>query len=274
MLTLIDAVCLAGNVRCQNDDAFGLTFRRAFVIDGASDLDAPSVSGFGSDASWLTRLGSSILMAADGNGDTRDVVRDVAREAAAEWDRLTGDEQFPAWRHPSATLLILTELGDGIEFLRLGDCTALMADWRGMRALRSDGKTGEVESARRSGAVAGDTLDLRSGPRRELLRRRRTESVTASHVLGLRQECAAAADVHLMALEPPAHVLLMTDGFSALVDVYRLYSDASILDAARDRGLSALAEELRAYERADSRGNSHPRWKTSDDATALLIRID
>jgi hypothetical protein len=38
-------------------------------------------------------------------------------------------------------------------------------------------------------------------------------------------------------------------------------------------GLQELGRELRAVEAADAHGARHPRFKTSDDATALLLRL-
>ena len=39
------------------------------------------------------------------------------------------------------------------------------------------------------------------------------------------------------------------------------------------QGLAALGAELRAIEDADARGEKFPRFKKSDDATALLLRL-
>jgi hypothetical protein len=43
--------------------------------------------------------------------------------------------------------------------------------------------------------------------------------------------------------------------------------------AAEGRGLAALAGELRSIEAADPEGVRFPRFKRSDDATALLLRV-
>ncbi len=65
----------------------------------------------------------------------------------------------------------------------------------------------------------------------------------------------------------------MSDGFSALVDRYQAYDAAGLVCAALDKGLQELARELRAIEAADAAGTRHPRFKVSDDATALLMRL-
>jgi len=40
-----------------------------------------------------------------------------------------------------------------------------------------------------------------------------------------------------------------------------------------NKGLAILGEQLRSIESADSGGDKFPRFKKSDDATALLLRL-
>jgi len=40
-----------------------------------------------------------------------------------------------------------------------------------------------------------------------------------------------------------------------------------------DKGLAALGAQLRAIEAGDAGGDTFPRFKKSDDATALLLRF-
>ena len=68
-------------------------------------------------------------------------------------------------------------------------------------------------------------------------------------------------------------ILLGTDGFLALAIDYGRYSPESLLAAAEQRGLALLGDELRAVEAADPDGLRYPRFKRSDDATALLLAL-
>jgi hypothetical protein len=92
-------------------------------------------------------------------------------------------------------------------------------------------------------------------------------------VFGLQPDCADHARHWHLDLKRPAHVLLCTDGFSALVDRYRVYDAVGLVRAALDKGLQELGRELRAIETADAGGALHPRFKPSDDATALLLHF-
>ena len=44
--------------------------------------------------------------------------------------------------------------------------------------------------------------------------------------------------------------------------------------AAQEKGLVALGAELRAIEDADAEAEKFPRFKKSDDATALLVQVE
>jgi hypothetical protein len=66
---------------------------------------------------------------------------------------------------------------------------------------------------------------------------------------------------------------MASDGFFALVSDYGRYSVDELMSAAQERGLAALGKELRAIEAADPKGLSFPRFKSSDDATALLLSL-
>ena len=77
-----------------------------------------------------------------------------------------------------------------------------------------------------------------------------------------------------MKVAPGSHLLLASDGFLALASDYGAYSADNLMAAARDKGLVALGQELRAIEAGDAGGDRFPRFKKSDDATALLLRIN
>jgi hypothetical protein len=81
-----------------------------------------------------------------------------------------------------------------------------------------------------------------------------------------------ARSLHIAA-SPGTTILLASDGFLALVSDYERYDAASLMEAAERNGLEALGRELRAIEEGDPEGRRYPRFKKSDDATALLLRL-
>jgi hypothetical protein len=92
-------------------------------------------------------------------------------------------------------------------------------------------------------------------------------------VFGVQPE-AGAQIVHQSTAAPAGtRVLVMTDGFYRLVTPYQRYTDAQLIEAANERGLGALMNELRGMEASPEDDAKIGRFKTSDDATALLIEV-
>jgi hypothetical protein len=77
----------------------------------------------------------------------------------------------------------------------------------------------------------------------------------------------------IVKVAPGTKMLLASDGFLALASDYGAYGADSLMEAAVEKGLKSLGEELRAIEAGDAGGDKFPRFKKSDDATALLLRL-
>lgn len=274
MLTFVEGLSLAGDRAKQNDDAFGFASGRAWVIDGATDLHEHSLTGAASDAAWIAHHANTSFHAAEGD-DLRAIVRDASKAAAHDLHRLTGDVG-EHWRKPIASMVMLSETGAGVAGLDLGDCRvfALDADG-GVHVAGGPEGAADEEAALAAQQTDADKPLLRRDDTIAMLRRMRGElnQPGAHWSFCTDPACADEARTWSLTLKRPAHVLLMTDGFSALVDRYRAYDAAGLLRSARDKGLAELGRELRAIEAEDASGARHPRFKRSDDATALLMRL-
>lgn len=288
MLTLVESISLAGDRAKQNDDAHGAQGACAWVIDGATDLhDAPTTE-YPSDAAWIASFLNSTLyhglsafdISGGDEGELRRelaIASDLASKEFAEVYLPTDQER---WRLPTAAVLVVSEVEQRhLVGLDLGDCRCFALDANGAgHAAGGSGRTADRETqAAADAAKRTGGAPLLRDPRTLLwLREQRTAHNTqgAYWVFGLQPECAEHARAWTLDLPKPAHLVLCTDGFSALVDRYAAYDAAGLVRAALDRGLQELGRELREIEAGDAAGARHPRWKRSDDATALLLRLD
>jgi serine/threonine protein phosphatase PrpC len=279
MLTLVEAISLAGDRAKQNDDAFGHAGPNAWVIDGATDLHETPLTFDASDASWLARYINLRLTTGVGN-DISAKLREISHGAAQAFATEVRDKPYERWQSPTASVLVVREVGGNrIYGGDLGDCRCFALDADGgahAAGSRENGTDDEQQRARDASKNAGSAALLRDPGTMAMLR-----AVRAQHnlpgggywVFGLQPECADHARHWTLDLKRPAHLLLCTDGFSALVDRYRVYDAAGLVRAALDKGLHELGRELRAIEASDATGAQHPRFKRSDDATALLLRL-
>lgn len=272
MLTLLDAVSAGGDRAGQNDDAYGVAPGAAWVIDGATDLDAP-LTPTASDAAWIARAANVWLHAQPdiAAADPVALVRAAAAALRRSFSRHVDPDATPRWRWPLAALLLVQERPDGVTVADLGDCRVFVAGTA--VGGRDRGKDDEHADA---AAHAADTGGARykSADALAFLRAQRGAFYEASAPFGIDPRCADALRVRMIPAPRPSHLLLATDGFAALSDVYGAYDPAGLVTAAVTQGLAPLVAELRAIETADQSGARHPRWKRSDDATAVLLRLE
>lgn len=297
----LDAVSAPGAPGRENEDRlrFGAGF--GLVIDGATGLgDARLVAEGGSDAAWLAEAAASLL--SDGLGAAPDAPRELVRSVnLALRDKLLeamrarpsegprSIEETPGYALPTAAFeavrLASSPEGDGalLEAFGLGDCTLMLLEedggfWRtrGVARERGDEQKAAARLLAETGGLAGGGF-LRSPAVLEQLRRNREKHNSPGGwfwTLGVKPESAEHVIAERRPVRQPALALLATDGFADLVDLYGLYDGPALVRAAAEKGLASLLDELRRTEREiDPAGARFPRFKQSDDATALLLRI-
>lgn len=275
MLTFVEAISLAGDRNKQNDDALGLAQGRAWVIDGATDLDPTPLTPSASDAAWIAHFANAELHRR-ADAPLRDVIADTARAARDAFAALTGGPPPAKWRSPIASLLMAEEDADGVHGLDLGDCRAFALDVAGA-AFAVGGPPDAVDSETQAAAQQTDSDKPLLQREATLVRLKQAREIVnqlgSQWTFGLDPACADHARAWRFMLARPAHILLMTDGFAALTDRYSAHDAAGLVRASLSVGLQDLGRELRAIEAADAAGARHPRFKRSDDATALLLRL-
>lgn len=286
MLTLIEAISLAGDRAKQNDDAHGADAMAAWVIDGATDLHQAPITNYASDAAWLaTYLNESLANSMKGfdlrGATTEDLVRYLrfaSEGLLKEWE-CHSSADIERWMLPTGSVLIVSDTEENVlHGAALGDSRCFALDATGVAhtlgGADDDAATEAAAAAEANKRAKGQAL-LRNQQTVLLLRSKRARHNTPDGywVFGLQPSCADHARTWSVELPRPAHILLCTDGLSALVDRYHAYDAAGLVRAALDKGLQELGRELRAIEAADAGGAKHPRFKPSDDATGVLLRL-
>jgi hypothetical protein len=279
-LEVVEVVTSAGGP--VNDDRAGASGSLAWVIDGATDLVAPTLTGEVSDAAWFAARMDELLR----NG------REIAETPLAELpaylaERLSAAfaqarRRKPAGReeYPSAAGIIVRAHATQLEYVSLGDCSLLAEQEGGICHVGVDeeeaGDRWAVEEiasylSRDSGAtIVAARQDLWT---KFAAVRARMNIDGGYGIFTITPPPTHLVRAGTIAVEPGAYVLLATDGLLRLVDVFRRYDHKRLLEAARIRGLAFLLDELRAIESADPDCAEYPRTKVSDDATGVLLRV-
>jgi serine/threonine protein phosphatase PrpC len=276
---LLDQLSLPGDPAKANEDFLAQNQTAALVMDGATPLGDSLMPG-PSDAAWIAQFGSRRLMARleQGNG-ARKALREALADTQKSFAALRRHPPDEMWQTPCASMMLAVPDEDGVEFLWFGDCAALVKQDDAAVTVVGETFDKRAAEAQRARAIAKEkNLSPASGLSRPefigTLRSSRNRINSGSSWL-FSPDARAASHVsrRVTKIAPGTVLLLATDGFLALASDYGVYSADSLMAAAQSKGLAALGEELRAIEAGDAGGDKFPRFKKSDDATALLLKI-
>jgi hypothetical protein len=282
-IKILDSQSTPSNPAKPNDDRFGHNEASAFVIDGATGLgDRQYIDATGSDAAWIA--------ARFADGFRQQITRDTAISDIARTVSLESREAFlgshpdvPRYAWPLSAFAMLHASQTGFTFYGLGDSCVFLLSEDGTASIHMaipDAFTREQAHAQshiaRTGGITKGGGALGNAETLAALRKHRESQNTAGGIwtLGLVPE---AAD-HLVSEDLPitgkAHAIVCSDGFADLVVLYAAYDAASLVRAALGKGIGPMIEELRRFEReTDPEGLRYPRFKQSDDTTAILVEL-
>ena len=277
---LIDSLSIPGDPDKPNDDSFGVLENAAVVFDGATSLNEPLLPGK-SDAAWLAQFGARRLLAHLKDGDTpADAVKHAMGDAQHSFAALARRPPSERYEIPYAAMMLVVETNAGIEALWFGDCACLVkrpgknTEFVGEALLKKDTERNAAMqlSAAKNVAPAASTNLTEFLP---FLRAARNRLNTEGGGWAFAPDPQAAEHVSHATVDAPSGTLLLlaTDGFLALVSEYNRCDPDTLITAASSVGLRTLGDEIRDIERGDADGTRYPRFKTSDDATAVLLRV-
>ena len=245
----------------------------AWIVDGATDVcairlfpEAPS------DAFWFADAAQELLEALP-PGPPETVIGELADGLRARVEARTGVsvEAIPPGDMPSAALtrMQVDRISKRLVFASLPDCSAVVLPpaGRGFAVEKAPPRLDEQQQAR---ALIAAGADIPAVLRAQRAMMNRPDGYP---VLSVHRSAAGRLEVRTHDGAPGTRVLLCTDGFYRLVDMYGLLDDDGLIRAALDQGLAALVRRLRGFEADAADDARFGRFKTSDDAAAILLAV-
>lgn len=283
-IDVLEGLSMPGSLERENEDAMGATHSVAFVLDGVTGVADTPLMRTKSDAAWVSQTARDLLIEHGTEAAGRDLaglITKVAQGITARFERERSRAPAARYELPWTTLSLIGVEPGRINIAFLGDSRALIETSDDeihnfgppARSTFEQKMAAKMLAARKGQPLGTDTI--RATVLDDLRRARETVNTAGGYWL-LGADAAAGANVVVKSipLEGPAVALLATDGFYALVEDYRHYGDRELIANAQTLGLHILGRELRHVEDEDPVGERYPRMKKSDDATALLVRIE
>jgi serine/threonine protein phosphatase PrpC len=276
---LLDSISIPGNLAKANEDSFGVEGRAAVVMDGATGLGDNLMPGK-SDAAWLATFGARRLMAYVRDGASpQEAVAAALFDAQTSFEALRKRPPSQTWEMPFAAMMLVAQAPRGLQAVWFGDCAALVKRPDAPVEIVGDALEKRGKEAQRVAKLAqkhglSPAAAVNRPQYLEALRKGRNHANTVEGTWAFGPDVRAADHANSQNIEAPPGtlVLLCSDGFLALVSDYKAYDADGLIAACQTKGLAALVRELRAIEAGDADGAKFPRFKTSDDATALLAK--
>ena len=205
--------------------------------------------------------------------DSRELIRGVVDGLSSEWNGLAGHDATLLPPAGSLGLVVYDAAQDLLELTTVGDCVIVWSSpSREREMVLTDVAItdAEKEHHRQLARERPTTNDLNE----ELIRSRRMYMAGESGwIISTNPRVVEALDPVVVKNPVGDLVLVASDGFARSVALPEFdYSWSSVLKAVWSEGLASVVHRLRRQER-DVPSFASGRYKTSDDASALLLRV-
>lgn len=262
-----------GDVSKPNEDWCLVTPTFAVVLDGVSSPAGTADSGCQHGTPWYVRqLGSTLARYSSTASDLplddmlAYAIEDVRREHGSGCDLGSPDT-------PAATVVMFRE-GDGVyDYLVLSDSALIMDVGGGLMVVtdpRADAAAPE-EQRRVFEHPVGSAEHAASLAQMVAAQRQLRNREGGYWVAAAQSEAARHAKTGWVQDDAFGGALAVSDGVTRLRD-WGAFTWEGMLSFARENGPEGLIGAVRHIEAHDVAGTRYPRFRSSDDATAVLIR--
>jgi len=255
----------------KNEDWAGATPSVAVVLDGITSPPGLEETGCSHGTPWLVAsIGSNLTFLAE-QQPTLDLPamlgQAIATTAARHAD--TCDLNDPAT--PSAAVAMVRATSDGLDYLVLSDAVVVIEGRNELRVI-ADLRGQEVVASERAATFAhpiGSPEHAKARHAMVEVQRSYRNSPDGYWVAAGKPEAASHALTGQVPRSDVRRAAVLSDGAAALVEYGRTDWNG-LLDILEHDGPAGLIARVRDAEQSDPDGVRWPRFKPSDDATAIF----
>jgi serine/threonine protein phosphatase PrpC len=258
MFQILETISDPGHPEKPNEDACGHTDAHAWVIDGATGVADGELLAGDTDARWLAQSASGLFaeQAVHFGDDLAGLTRFAIETMREEFNKQKLREPNGRYELPSAAMSLMHCDGHQIHCANFADCRLVLL-----------GDDGDMD-------VLGDHhIDREAASKSRTAKLLEAVGDDGYWILGLDPRAVDFMRTWAIPLTQPVTGLLMSDGFASLAYDYKRLDLAELIVQAREEGLESIVDMIRQVERNDDPAKKfYPRFKGSDDATAILFR--
>src|SRR5262245_37958196 len=258
-----------------NEDWVGATQSIAVVLDGITTPPGMGDVGCTHGTPWLVAsIGSGVLL--HGEQQPQLSLSEILRRAIADTAARHADPcDLNAPGTPSAGVAMLRTAGETLDYLVLSDAFVVIDtgdDVQGITDLRGQQVVADLRAATFAHPIGSAAHATK---RRAMVDQQRSyrNAPQGYWVAAGRPDAADHALIGQVSLADVRRAAVLSDGAGALVE-YRLTDWKRLLDTLEHYGALGVVDRVRKAERSDPHGLRWPRFKTSDDATAVFSSFD
>ena len=280
---LAPALDIDGNPKSFSEDALYVTDGIAALFDGATGVgERRVVKTMSSDPEWFSnKAGEALSKITDVTVPPYEIVRNIITHVRAEYEKDALFADIRDYETPSSTAVMVKRSAtvDALDLVLIADGIIMWnTSDEGFGCVKPSEfliRQGEELEARVAEVAALGMDNARMKMLPELQRIRALMNKPEGYgVLSLDYEVLRHKDFKVVTkkFKKGDRILISSDGLLRYADEYKL-GDRRDFFIAAEKSLAGLLKTVRDFERSDLSCAKLPRFKVSDDVSAVLIEI-
>lgn len=275
---LLDMESEAGDIKKPNEDLVIALDSLFVVLDGATGLGEKLIDNYSSDACWFVNtVRDSLIESWNKEPDFIGAITEAVHFATSEFEQITSKSNIPIYELPSAGMVAVALEGNEVNLYRSGDCSIYYSSDCGTKKIFKNSYLEELDdmSIKEMSKYLeeGKSLEDSREAIKDTLQSNRSMMNTPDgySALSVDNNCIQYIDKVTLPAEKEAKLLLLTDGFSSIIDKYKVHTAQSLFSELEKISAKDVIKKIRHIENMDDQLCEYPRLKKHDDASAIYM---
>ncbi|AKN34132.1 hypothetical protein Ccar_05735 [Clostridium carboxidivorans P7] len=263
-----------------NEDIAYAENNYGWVIDGATGLNKTNLTGSKGDVYWFVNEWNNYLKdnILDKSKDIKEIVSKGMDFIGNKFNKISSTKYPDKVDLSAASIAIIRINNNKVEYFLLGDCTLIVENNNGKSSIIKQmllDKLDNIAKAEMNKLMLNEGISFIEARQRInplLIKHRLLKNTPEGYwTLGFDKNAVENSLYGYLDLEECKKALLMSDGFSAIFDNYKYMQADDLISIIEKQGLHQVYKTIRLIENEDADVVKFPRFKKSDDSSAVIF---